>query len=277
MKTVVLTGASGFVGRALTLYLKHQGINVIPATRQRTDDLYHVDSYFDCPKGDVLIHLAEEPDRSKVNRIGEKYKKESLKLTEFLSRRFNGRIIYASSAVVYGDKNPFPNTVNSPVEAVDLYSAVKLQNEQVVLKAGGTVARISNLYGSGMSKNNVMSDILLQMPETGIVKVRNSRPVRDFLYIDDLVDALYLMINSSHNGILNVGSAEPVSILKLAELILQVANQSDREVMSTQSRVSDSINTLDISKTFEVLGWRPSRTLKQHLSKLVLSGVSANG
>ncbi|MEY8216219.1 MAG: NAD(P)-dependent oxidoreductase [Colwellia sp.] len=277
MKTVVLTGASGFVGRALTLYLKYQGVNVIPVSRQRRIDLYHVDNYLDCPEGDVLIHLAEEPDRSKVNRIGEKYQKESLELTTVLSKRFNGQVIYASSAVVYGDRNPFLNTENSPVEGVDLYSVVKLKNEQVVLANGGTVARISNLYGSGMSKNNVMSDILLQIPGAGIIKVRDSRPVRDFLFIDDLLTALSLMIIKSHNGILNVGSAEPVSILKLAELILEVANQKDRKVMSTQSRVGDSINTLDISKTSKVLGWRPSSTLKQHVSKLVLYGVSANG
>ena len=276
METVVITGASGFVGRALTLYLKQQGIKVIPVTRQRTVDLYHVDSYLDCPVGSVLIHLAEEPERSKVNRIGEKYQKESLDLITVLSKRFNGRMIYASSAVVYGDRNHLPNTEKSPVKGIDIYSTVKLQNELVVLANGGTVARISNLYGSGMSKNNVMSDIFSQIPEDGTLKVRDSRPVRDFLFIDDLVAALALMITKSHNGILNVGSAEPVSILKLAELILNIANQENRKVISTQPGVLDSINTLDISKISKVLGWYPSGTLKHHLSKLILSGKSPN-
>jgi len=277
MESVVLTGASGFVGRALTLYLRHQGYNVVPVTRQNIIGFYQVDSYLDCPEGDVLIHLAEEPDRGKVNRIGEIYQKESLQLTTVLSKRFNGNVIYASSAVVYGDKNPFPNTEGSPVERVDLYSAIKLLNEQVVLTSGGTVARLSNLYGSGMSKKNVMSDILMQIPGNGIVKVRDSRPVRDFLYIDDLLAAFSLMVTKSYNGIFNVGSGDPISIFKLAEIILTVANQGDRTIISTQPGVSDSINTLDISKTSKVLGWCPSGTLKQHLSKLVLSGVSSNG
>lgn len=276
MERVVLTGASGFIGRALTSYLKQQGYDVIPVTRQKAQDFYRVDNYLDCPGGDILIHLAEEPDRGKVNRVGESYQKESLHLTTELTKRFNGKVIYASSAVVYGDKNPFPNKEDSPVENVDLYSAIKLQNEQVVLTSGGTVARISNLYGSGMSPNNVMSDILLQVPGSGNVEVRNAKPVRDFLYIDDLLAALSSMVSKSYNGILNVGCGDPVSIYKLAEIILELANQGDREIISTQPGVDNSINALDISKTSEVLGWCPSGSLKQHLSKLVLSRVSSN-
>ena len=272
MTDVVITGASGFIGSALSIHLSQQGLNVIPVSRKYVENITHIESYYECPKGDVLIHLAESANRMEVNQLGETYKAEMNDITSYLSDLFGGNMIYASSAVVYGDTNLLPNTEDSTVVKSDLYSQNKLNNERTVLSNGGTVVRLANLYGLGMSKFNVLSDILNQLPGSGVIVVKNGSPIRDFLCLDDLLDAISLLVTKKYNDLFNIGSGEGVSVFSLCDIILSNANQSGREVMSKHSSTKDSVNVLDISKFQELTDWHPSGSLQDNLSKIINSG-----
>ena len=72
---VIVTGASGFIGSRVFDQLKLSGMEAIGVSRNigLNKDLFKVDDYRDCPKGDVLIHLAESNDRALVNSLGEKH------------------------------------------------------------------------------------------------------------------------------------------------------------------------------------------------------------
>jgi len=271
MVKIVITGASGFVGRYLTAHLKLTDACVIPVSRRECPGVLQVDDYSQSPTGDILIHLAENPDRAKVNMSGDHYKTEASNLVKFLSERPGQKIIYASSGVVYGNKNEAPCRVDMPVQATDTYSETKLLNEKIVLESGGAVVRLSNLFGDGMATSNVMTDILKQIPGDGPVKVRDDKPVCDFLHVSDAVSAFGLLVESSYCGILNVGSGIGTSIRALAKILLMAANQDERKIVATQPSLMNSINILDISETNEVLGWHPGASLNERLGQLLLS------
>ncbi len=265
---MIITGATGFVGAALTGYLATKNIEVIAVSRQRKSGVHYVSSYLDCPPGDMVIHLGEESDRHKANNLGAEYEASAIETTAFLSDAFSGNIIYASSAVVYGDKNSEPNKEDDSVAATDIYSHIKLRNERVVTEHAGSVLRLSNLYGKGMATNNVLSDIISQLDKPGVVTVRDASPVRDFLFIDDLLAAILALVLEPTPGVFNVGSGQGCSIRQLAELLLELTGQADREIISVQPLDSHSVNTLDISKIQQSVGWRPAAAMNQNLSQL---------
>jgi len=270
MKTVVLTGASGFVGSNLSSQLKQLGANVIAVSRRQFSGMIKVDDYADSPMGDVLVHLGEESDRALVNRQGESYLNEANRVVQTLLSRGYKRVIYASSGAVYGDNNPKPNKTGDAVFANDIYNKVKLSNEELILAAGGLVVRLSNLYGEGMAVNTVVSNILFQVPGEGPLSVHDVAPVRDYLHISDAVKALALAAYSDHSGIINVGTGIGTNVRRLAEIACVAACQPDREVKSIMSFSRTSINILDISDTRIILDWTPRADLAECLRSLLI-------
>jgi len=266
--SVSITGGAGFLGHHLTSHLKSQGKAVVPVSRRKLPGMHHVKDYSETPGKHVLIHLAEEPDRSKANSLGESYLNSSAHVVKILSERFQ-RFIYASSGVIYGDNNEGFCKVGMPVVGSDIYSRSKILNERIVLDSGGCVIRLSNLFGVGMSTNNVMSDIINQIPGTGPLRVRDDTPIRDFLSVSDAISALSQIVEKNYNGILNVGSGVGISINNLAKLLLSSAGQENREIIATNPSKRDSAIVLDISETLKNIGWTPSSTLKNQLEQFM--------
>jgi UDP-glucose 4-epimerase len=269
MPTIVVTGATGFLGRCLMAYLAEHDMTVIPVSRRRLPGVCLVRDYLESPVGDVLIHLAEEPDRGMVNRMGDDYVERAASVIAALSSHPNQRVVYVSSGVVYGDGCEPACKVGATVMAEDAYSKSKLLNERIVLDAGGGVARLSNLFGFGMSENNVVSDIIRQVPGAGPLMVRDDKPVRDYLHVSDAVSAMTLLVKSGYRGIVNVGSGVGTSVRKLAELALVSVGQGARDIVATAPSSRRSTNVLDISETTKLLGWQPVARLEEQLPRLI--------
>jgi len=251
---IVVTGASGFLARAVIVRLTAIGLPCIAVSRRRGPGLYQVADYTDTPAADILIHLAEEPDRAKANLLGEAYLEYAAMVVEKLSARAP-TFIYASSGVVYGDVGVTPFGTDACVEATDVYSRSKIRNEALALSVGGTVLRLSNLFGVGMSPCNVVSDIANQLGGTDPLVVRDDSPVRDFLSVNEATNAIGLLAQTPQPGIFNIGSGLGVSIRELAQLALRAVKQQNREVVVANPAGRRSVNILDISDTKRCLGW----------------------
>ena len=276
MPTFVITGASGFVGCHLHARLIATGAHVIAVSRQPRAGMLQVDDYGRSPDGDVLIHLGEESDRAVVNRAGEAYLDVSVRIVSALAARRYRRFVYISSGTVYGDASPQPSKPGDAVIANDIYNRAKLTNEGIVLAAGGGVARLSNLYGEGMAASNVLSDIIAQVPGSGPLVVRDAAPVRDYLYVGDVAEALARFAESNYSGIVNVATGIGTSVRRLAEIASAAAGQAGREVVSTNSTACPSTNVLDTKATSAILDWRPRMDLTDFLTELVRHKMESN-
>lgn len=228
-----------------------------------------VDQYSKTPGGDVLIHLAETSDRSVANANGDVFEENARQTLESLLGKQFSRVIYCSSAVLYGDLSVSPHVETDPVYANDVYTRIKLASERMVLECGGSVARLSNLYGPGMTRGTVLDTILGQLRQEGPVTVQTTLPVRDFLWIDDAVMALSRLVESRAGGIYNVGSGVGTSIAELARTALDESGETERPVVATQTDAQQSILVLDISKTTAALPWRPEVSLREGLQRLI--------
>jgi UDP-glucose 4-epimerase len=274
---IVVTGASGFIGRTVVETLAGAGVRVLAASRRPVTfdasvPAIIVKSYgeLDTPVGDsVLLHLAEPRDTAAAEGGGEAYIAERRAALADLLAKSWGHVVYGSSAAVYGEGGAAPHRADEPIAPAGAYARAKVACEQDVLARGGTVARIANVYGRGMAPNNVIADILKQIPGSGPLMVRNRRAVRDFLCIDDLAKGLAMLAQSRRQGIFNFGTGRGVSVGELAGIALESAGEADRSVCTTATIEAPSHLVLDSSATSEALAWRAETSLENGLARLL--------
>ena len=270
MLTIAVTGSTGFVGRHLVNAIKkYEGIKAIPLTRGREPGFFSVTEYSESPSADILIHLAQCNTRQMASK---KETTRSIQLIESLVDKNYKTFLYVSSGTVYGDQSAAAHHPSEKVAVEDEYTRMKLLSEEAVLKsAGGVVVRPSNIYGLGMSELNVMSAIFNQLNNKGPTKLRESSSVRDFIWIDDVIDAIIRLALRKHQlmdcmNIYNVSSGVGISIEELAKKINTLA-MKDRKRVVTQTHFSKpSCLVLDSRETINGLGWMPKININEGIS-----------
>ncbi|UCH34039.1 MAG: NAD(P)-dependent oxidoreductase [Armatimonadota bacterium] len=266
---VVVTGATGFVGRAVVRHLRAAGHRPLALARRQTPDATWVSSYAEAPAADALVHLAEIAHRGAAEAAGSAYEEETSSTLKVLLARGYRRVVYASSGVLYGDRHAMPCRVGMPVEARDRYTRIKLRSEASVLAARGAVLRLANLYGHSVTRGTVLGTILSQIPGTGPLWVQDDTPVRDFLWIDDAAEAFVALVESDVSGIFNVGTGVGTSVRELARAALACAGESHRPIVTSAKPSAASSLVLDIGHTCASLPWRPRTALAEGLGRLL--------
>ena len=269
---IVVTGASGFLGQAVLNQLAHRDVQVIGVARRPGPGLHSLAHYGQAPRAEVLVHLAQTNDRHLVNAVGAAHEAEMDATLVALLAAGPARVVFGSSAVLYGDGADHAHGPDDPIHATDSYTRIKAAAERRVLGTAGVagaVARLVNLYGPGMARGNVLSHILAQIPGNGALQVFDDSPVRDFLWIDDAARALVQMALGQACGVFNVGTGAATSIRQLAQTALAAAGQADRAVRSTQPSARASHLVVDPSRTQQAFGWSATTPLASGLRQLL--------
>ena len=176
-----------------------------------------------------------------------------------------------------------PTDEESPPSPLSIYAITKQCQEQMAIKICNSIDIISvvfryqNVYGIGQSLANtytgilpIFSTIMLKGNDLNIFEDGNQ--VRDFVYIDDVVEATIRGIekDEANNQIFNVGSGEKISILKIAETLQEQYNVKTKIQISGDFRVGDiRHNYADLSKIRLKLGFEPQYSLSEGVSKFV--------
>jgi len=259
---IIIAGSTGFIGTALINNLNKIYPKVLGLTREQISVINEPQRQESHSDGDVLIYLAESNDINFVNNQSLTYKDEAIgRLNGFINRGFE-KIIYASSATLYSDKDLTPKTEEHSVTSNDLYSELKITSESIVLENNGVVLRLSNVYGKGMSKINVFSDIIRQI-NNDEVHLKSLKPVRDFISIDDVVNAFNKSIYYQGSGIFNIASGISVSIGDLASIFLEESGNIRCNITTNNDHEEFSKIIIDIKKAKNLLKWQPKITIKE--------------
>jgi len=273
----IVTGASGFLGRALVSHLDARGVPVVAVARQETAypasiRAVTLSSYIDVPflDGAVLIHLAEESDIGAANAGGSAHIDTVTMLARSLFRHPWRRLVYVSSGAVYDQGGTGPKRPGDPTRTDGSpYVVGKLAVEAAVEGCGGVTARLANIYGPKMKPGTVISDIMAQIPGRQALRIRDSRPVRDFLWVGDAAAALAAVAFGIGAGTYNVGTGVGTSIGDVARHALIAANEQDRPIQEGQTDVRTTSVVLDISATTADFGWRPTIALQDGLRRML--------
>lgn len=266
---VIVTGASGFLGRFITNGLAKTGASFLRVSRQHAPGFLRINSYADTPSGDVLIHLAENNNRAQVNKLSAEYEREIACTLRVLLGKGYKKVVYASSSVVYGDNVCTPRIESETVSDIDTYTRVKVESEQRVLSSGGVVARLANIYGPEMPKKNVLSQILDQLKQDGPIQLQDTSHVRDFIWVEDVAEAFVKLVTQKVEGLFNIGTGIGTSIGELAKMVLEEASQPSRKIVSEKIATRHSCIALNITKIKQNLQWQPTTSLREGLRRIV--------
>jgi len=202
-------------------------------------------------------------------------------------RSFNPRvtIVFPSSRLVYGKPRYLPVDESHPVAPESIYAAHKLAVENYHLIYGhlyglkATILRISNPYGpmqAGESRAYGIANRFIQSAVAGkaITLFGDGGQRRDYLYIDDLVDALLrsAWAEKARGKTYNIGDGEGTSLLELAELAIAAAGRGEivRVPWPEEYRAVETGDYLsDIALACKELGWSPDTGIREGVTRTV--------
>ncbi|MBT8379764.1 MAG: SDR family oxidoreductase [Ignavibacteria bacterium] len=303
MKTVAITGGAGFLGSHLCVNLLNDGLKVICIDNLITGNLKNIEHvkdhknfYFinhDVTKFisinenvDFILHFASPASPSDYLV----YPIQTLKVGSLgthnalgLAKEKKATFLLASTSEVYGDPQVHPQNENywghvNPIGPRGVYDEAKRFAEAITMayhrhhKIETRIARIFNTYGPNMRAKdgraipNFISQALNNKPMT---IYGDGTQTRSFCYIDDQVDGLYKLLNSEYNDPVNIGNAEEISILQLANEILKLT-KSESKIVFKELPVNDpKVRQPDITKAKDKLSWEPKFSLEDGLKKTI--------
>jgi UDP-glucose 4-epimerase len=273
---VIVTGASGLIGGELAQCLSAEGHSVTAVARRPIQlpapiQTLTVENYDLVPDGDWIVHLAEERVIAQVADAdaGAAHQTATVARVANLAARFRGRIMYASSAAVYGDSGATPRRVSDAVESRGPYAMTKLRCEEVVRGAGGVNLRFGNILGRRIADDSVVATIVRQLGREGPILVRDTRPVRDYLHVEDAARCCAGLLRVGARGTFNVGSGIGTSVAQLVEELLSITGEVGRSAIANEKVGPESRVILDIGETMEAAQWSPQVTLLRALREIV--------
>ncbi|MFQ5406132.1 MAG: NAD-dependent epimerase/dehydratase family protein [Candidatus Micrarchaeia archaeon] len=288
---VLVTGAGGFLGTHLCAKLASQGMQVTAFVQKNQSaplnttafegDVLNLQDLEKAMQGvDAVFHLAGQttPKKAQENpqedfKINVQGTKNALEAAE---KNSVDTFLFTSTSYVYGFHGKTPLKESLECSPDKEYGKSKLAAEKLCrlfAQEGkinrAVISRLFNVYGPGQ-KGRVIPDLIQKARTTqgnSFEVLGNCADFRDFLYVDDAVDALVLLAQKGQNGeSYNVANGKSIEVKELAEKIAQATNTSKLPSCAkydpATSRGMNANNT-----KLRQLGWSPSTHLEEGLKK----------
>ena len=279
MKTIAITGSSGFIGTWLIKSLNKEEYKVIEFDKTNGIDLCSWSDISHFTNIDVIIHLAAKsfvPD-SFINPQDFFYNNyiSTLNILE-LAKKNNSKVIFFSS-YLYGNPHYLPIDELHPISPHNPYAQSKLICENLCEGYNRDfgipiiIFRPFNIYGPNQNYQFLIPNILNQLKK-GNITLKDPRPKRDYIYISDVVNAIIKAIYFDKNSfdIYNLGTGISYSVKELADLILENIYKSHKLVFTNEFRKGDVMDTIaDISKAKNTFEWYPKVSLEEGIVKII--------
>lgn len=252
MDHILVTGATGFIGKHLIRFLSNQpGINIWGISKNGGElgeisidsvDLTSRNALFtwckNKPVFKAVFHLAAEIPSSFADADSTFYANQSINYNiTSLAIAHKSVLIYASSSSIYGTRANTPFNEKTALEPDNWYSLSKYIGELmggVASQQHGIKAvslRISAPYGPGQ-KNHTVIRIFLEaaLNSKDLTLYGTGSRVQDFTYIEDVVRAMWLSYQRKATGVYNIASGHPISMRDLAEKVLSIVPHTKSKI-----------------------------------------------
>ena len=303
MKKILVTGGAGFIGSHLCKRLLDDGNDIICVDNYFTGSKENISPLFDSPYFEVIRHDICFPLYVEVDQIFNlacpaspiHYQHDPVQTTKTsvhgainmlgLAKRIDARILQASTSEVYGDPECHPQTESywgnvNPIGPRSCYDEGKRCAETLFFdyhrqhNLDIKVVRIFNTYGPNMHPNDgrVVSNFIMQALQNNDITVYgDGEQTRSFCYVDDLVDGMIKMMESSSEitGPINLGNPVEYKIIDLARLIISLT-ESKSKIILRDLPVDDPMRrkpNIDIAE--DKLKWKPNTELEKGLKQTI--------
>ncbi len=292
---IYVAGHNGLVGSALVRALKRDGyINIITKTRSELDltDANAVSDFFAQEKPEYVFLAA-----ARVGGIGANTTEPALFIRDNLLIQTNvvhsayvsgaKKLLFLGSSCIYPKMAPQPikeeyfmsGALESTNEAYSVAKIAGIVMCQSYNKQYGTdfiSVMPTNLYGPhdnfDIETSHVLPALIRKFDDAktnGLLSVTlwgTGEPKREFLYVDDLVEAcLFLMNNYSGSEIINIGTGNDLSIRELADIVKDIVGYEGEIVWDTSRQNGTPRKVLDVSKITD-LGWKATIALAEGIT-----------
>ena len=283
MKKLLITGHDGFIGKNLVTALSEKyelfgvSLNKSPQKINQIKKNINKLKIDDIPKNiSSIIHLAALTDVDFCQKNPAECFQANVYGTQNIleiTRKINANFIYLSTNHVYGPPKKLPIREDHPKNPVSIYATSKLLGEiicQSYAKNYGinvSVIRLFSVYGPNSAKHLVTTKIISQILKNSSIQLGNLFPKRDFIYIDDVISAIELILKKTRGyNEFNVGNGKSYSILKLCNILKKISGSKiPIRSLKSKSRTKEIKNIFANSNKLKKLGWNPHYTIEKGL------------
>ncbi|MDE1725678.1 MAG: NAD-dependent epimerase/dehydratase family protein [Thaumarchaeota archaeon] len=292
----VITGGAGFIGSHLAKLLVKQGhrVDIVDnLSVGRLENLAEIKNKIrfhnvDICNGTELRQVIAGKDgifhHAALTSVPESYTKEkkyfdvNVHGTENVfdvAHETGTKVVFASSAGVYGDTKAIPTPESAKLEPINPYGITKLKAELLAEKYGTkhdiVGLRYYNVYGSNSSMQaGVISKFYQNVTANKPPVIEgDGKQLRDFVFVDDIAQVtIFAMEKKTGSVFINVGSGVTVSILDLANLFIKYSKKNLMPVFETEQQGNVRASQADISLAKRLLSWQPETTLEQWIQNI---------
>lgn len=297
---ILITGGTGFIGSNLVHYFHRKGNNVATTVRAQSN-LWRVSDLMT----DINFYKLDIANREKINEVFKSFKPDVVINTiayggyhfetdslRILNNNFYGTVNLVES-YINSNANLLINTGSSseygfkdhPMSEQDLLdplgpyavskAAATLYSRSRSLESNRKIitVRLFSAYGEFEESHRLVPYLIYSSIKSNSAKLNNPNNLRDFIYVKDICDAYeHLMENQdnvSFGEILNLGSGKETKVSEVVHLIEIISGKKlDTEFQYNEERVGDKAVhwSADMSKTNDMLKWRPKYSLDEGLS-----------
>ena len=286
---ILVTGATGFLGKRLVTKLRGKNLKVVAADLQTTDEIISLDvrdkesviNVLESSKPDVVVHLAAINDNNpNFDRPYDLYLNNiqgTLNICEAATRFGVKKILFPSSTSIYGniqDKD-LPITEMTRTQPLTPYATSKICEEMLVrdyarrTNTKAIVFRFSIIYGPEQKHANIIEQFMQNAIRGDPIELLgDGSHTREFLYVEDAIDAIVAGTNISNlpYDTFLISTGNPIKLRQLAERISSMTNH-----VSIQNKRSGQIFSqhYDVSRALTNLNWEPRVPLDDGLALML--------
>ena len=304
MKKILVTGGAGFIGSHLCKRLLEDGHEVVSLDNYFTGSKRNIVHLMDNPYFEVIRHDVTMPFFIEVDEIYNlacpaspiHYQYNAIKTVKTsvmgainmlgLAKRIRAKVLQASTSEVYGDPKIHPQTEDywghvNPIGERACYDEGKRVAETLFVNYHRQnnvrikIARIFNTYGPNMHPHDgrVVSNFIVQaLKGDDITIFGDGQQTRSFQYVDDLINALILLMNTREEftGPVNLGNPVEFTIMELAEKVIELTGSKSKIIFKPLPSDDPMQRQPDISLAKKELGWEPEIKLEEGLKKTIV-------
>ena len=301
MKKILVTGGAGFLGSHLCQRLLDEGNHVLCVDNYFTGSIENIQSlmsnpYFEVIRQDICMSLYVEVDEiynlacpasPKYYQLDPIQTMKTSILGTFnmlgLAKRTGAKILHTSTSEIYGDPKVHPQTESywgnvNPIGIRACYDEGKRAAETLCFdynrKHGVDikVVRIFNTYGprTGVDDGRVVSNFIIQALRGDPITIYgDGSQTRSFCYVDDMINGLVAMMQSSLTGPVNLGNPSEFTVKELAMMVLRLTQSSSKIMYKELPQDDPQQRRPNISLARDKLSWEPKVDLETGLKETI--------